>query len=376
MSIKEKVFFPNLDGLRFLCFLSVFFFHSFFTNYTSISSDPVYHFIKKFLVHNGNIGVNFFFVLSGFLITFLLMKEKEQNDEIDVVSFWMRRVLRIWPLYFFCVFFGFQVFPILKSYFGQTPNETAHLISYFTFSNNFDLIRNGLPDASILGVLWSIAIEEQFYLVWPILLAILPVKMYKYLFALVIIVSLVFRVFNNNYIMSEFHTLSCIGDMAVGAFGAYIAHNERWKEKIVAFSKLQIVLIYVSFFTLFLFRGEILQSNPVINVFDRLIIAIFALLIILEQNYAKNSLFKLSKFKTISGLGIVSYGLYCLHAVGILITITLTRLFHINNNLWEVLILETAMSLALTILLSKISYNYFEVIFLRKKNEWAFFTKD
>lgn len=59
---------------------------------------------------------------------------------------------------------------------GQTPNETAHIFYYLTFLNNFDFIKNGLPDSSNLGVLWSIAIEEQFYFIWPIILSFIPIK--------------------------------------------------------------------------------------------------------------------------------------------------------------------------------------------------------
>ena len=77
MVAKKNVYFENLDGLRFLCFLSVFLFHSFTTDLEAISSNPVYHFVKRSLFGNGNLGVNFFFVLSGFLITYLLIEEKK-----------------------------------------------------------------------------------------------------------------------------------------------------------------------------------------------------------------------------------------------------------------------------------------------------------
>ena len=72
MEKTNKVFFPNLDGLRFFCFLSVFFFHSFATKYEYIKQKRALSFYKGFLASNGDLGVNFFFVLSGFLITYLL----------------------------------------------------------------------------------------------------------------------------------------------------------------------------------------------------------------------------------------------------------------------------------------------------------------
>ena len=105
--MNKKIYFENLDGLRFLCFLSVFFFHSFHTEYAYIKNTETYNFIKFSVFGNGNLGVNFFFVLSGFLITFLLIAEKELNGQINLRKFWIRRILRIWPLFYFCVFFGF-----------------------------------------------------------------------------------------------------------------------------------------------------------------------------------------------------------------------------------------------------------------------------
>src|SRR5690349_4366985 len=121
--MTKKIYFENLDGLRFFCFLFVFFFHSFHTEFDYIKSTDFYQHIKKDIFGNGNLGVNFFFVLSGFLITYLLIEEKELNSQIDIKKFWIRRILRIWPLFYLCVIIGFFIFPILKSAFGLQPNE-------------------------------------------------------------------------------------------------------------------------------------------------------------------------------------------------------------------------------------------------------------
>ena len=326
---------------------------------------------------NGNLGVNFFFVLSGFLITYLLIAEKKLNGKINIKKFWIRRLLRIWPLFYFCVFFGFLIFPILKTAFGQIPNETASIGYYLTFTNNFDFISKGLPDASILGVLWSVAVEEQFYLVWPIFLFFLPIKRYWIAFIAVIFFSLLFRLVNPSPILYEHHSLSCIGDMAVGAFGAWLmTESSKFKLKIENLSKLKIILLYITFTICFLFRRELFSGNiPFINVVERIFIATIILFIILEQNFSKNSFFKMSSFKTISKLGKISYGLYCLHFVGILITTTMTQKLKINTELWQVMILETAVALFITILISSISYNFFEKPFLKIKEKFAFITR-
>ena len=370
----NKIYFKNLDGLRFLCFLSVFFYHSFHTDNELIKSSGIYIFFQKDIFGNGNLGVNFFFVLSGFLITYLLIEEKKLNGQIDIKKFWIRRALRIWPLFYVCVGFGFFIFPILKTAFGQIPNETASLFSYLTFINNFDFIDKGLPDASILGVLWSVAIEEQFYLVWPVILYLLPIKKYWIAFTTIITASIIYRYFNQSYLHHEFHTLSCIGDMAIGAFGAWLVlENARFKKNITQLNVSFIILLYFVFILIFLFRDEYYHAS--IAVFERSFIAIVILLIILEQNFSKNSFFKMSSFKKISKLGSISYGLYCLHFIGILVAINIFDMLSINQNLWQVLFLETIIALSITIFISKLSFRYFEKPFLKYKNKFSYIKK-
>lgn len=353
----------------------VFLFHSFETDYLQIKTSTVYHFVKVTLFGNGNIGVNFFFVLSGFLITHLLIKEKELNGKINIPKFWFRRALRIWPLYYFCVAFGFIIFPWLKTMFGQVPNENASPFYYLTFLNNFDFIKKGVPDASILGVLWSIAIEEQFYFIWPILLTIIPMRYYPYFFSCLIMGSLIFRANYDTPMAHEHHTFSCIGDMTIGAFGAFLMQKEKWKSRIAELSKPCIFTIYLLFIMVFFFRKDILCYNHYTRIFERSFIAVIGLLIILEQTFSKNSIFKMSNFKIISNLGTISYGLYCLHFFGILITLILTSKLKLNTSLWEVLILKTFCSFVITVILSKLSYKYFEGIFLQVKNKYSYFSK-
>ena len=374
--MKKRIYFENLDGLRFLCFLSVFFFHSFYTDSSELKTSSVYHFVKVGIFGNGNIGVNFFFVLSGFLITFLLLEEKKLRGQIKLKNFWLRRILRIWPLFYSCVFFGFVIFPKLKLLLRQIPNKTATPFFYLTFLNNFDFLIKGIPDSSILGVLWSVAIEEQFYLIWPIIIFIFPIHKLWIPFSIIVLVNLVFRAYNDTFLIHEHHTISCIGDMTIGAIGAWLINiSENFKKQIETLSKSKIAAIYFIFITLFFFRQELLFSHYGIRIFERMIFAFIILLIILEQTFAHNSFFKMSNFKTISKLGGITYGLYCLHFVGILITISITKKLALNTHLWQVFLLDTSIALLLTIIISKISYTYFESPFLKLKDKYSIITK-
>jgi peptidoglycan/LPS O-acetylase OafA/YrhL len=369
-------YFENLDGLRFFCFLSVFFFHSFHTENPDIKNSPLYHFFKVTLFGNGFLGVNFFFVLSGFLITYLLIKEKRASHQIQIGRFWMRRILRIWPLYFACVFYGFIIFPYTKIYAGAVPNETANHWYYISFISNFDYIHKGLPDSPGLGVLWSVAIEEQFYLAWPVILSFFPLKKFWIPLLSILSFSLVFRAMNDVPVLHEMHTLSCIGDMALGGLGAWlILETPSFKNKIANLPRWSILFIYLAFALVFLFRDEFLLSWYWLRVFERLIISMIMLLIILEQCFAANSFYKMGKFRIATRLGIVTYGLYCLHFIVISLTVGLTKKMGLNAHVWQVVFLETFISLVITIGISLLSYRFFEAPFLRLKEKFSFKAK-
>lgn len=376
-SKKERIFFPNLDGLRFICFLSVFLFHSFSTDNEAIKNAFLYKLIKDYIAGNGNLGVNFFFVLSGFLITYLLIAEKEIFRKIDIKSFYARRALRIWPLFYFCVFFGFVIFPVIKSFFGQPVAETANWPYYLFFLNNIDYIKN-FSDSSVLAILWSIAVEEQFYLVWPLIVYITPAKHYLKVFVAIILASACFRyAVAQDYFVAEYHTFSCISDMTIGGiFATLVRYNQQFKNWVTNLSRFNIGILYVMVLVLVLFRSSIFFINDVTHALEKICISLVFGMVILEQNYSERSFFKMSNFKIVSKLGTYTYGLYCLHMIAILIISVLLKNAGLNKNVYQVIFLEGGLSLLLTITLAYISYTYYESWFLKFKNKFSRITKD
>ncbi|SRR5258705_704840 len=371
---KEKIFFPNLDGLRFFSFLVVYLSHIFHTNYDHIKEESWYKIVKGRIFYDGDLGVSFFFVLSGFLITYLLVKEKEFTGNVHISSFYIRRALRIWPLYYFCVFFGFVIFPLLKTAFGQVPNETANPILCSIFLNNFNQVFNGPPDASVLSVLWSVAIEEQFYLLWPILFYITPPRFYFYIFIIIIIVSIAFRtVYINRQI--DLLTLSVISDMAIGGLGAYLTiSNKKFLQKLKESNRILNLIPYIIVIIFLLYRQE-LFSTYFLTIIKRVIISFFFAWIILEQNFCKNSLFKISGLKTITKLGKYTYGLYCLHTIAILVVISILQKMGLNKHSWQIWLLQLPLGLLLSIVISYFSFTYFESFFLKLKDRFAYIVK-
>jgi peptidoglycan/LPS O-acetylase OafA/YrhL len=370
--VKEKLFFPNLDGLRFISFLGVFLSHSFYSKNDGIENQEWYKVVKGNIFRDGDLGVSFFFVLSGFLITYLLLKENQINSRIDVRRFYLRRVLRIWPLYFFSVFFGFVIFPYFKSLFGQVPLETADPLLCATFLNNFNSIVNGPPDSSVLSVLWSVAIEEQFYLVWPLIFFLLPQRNYYLVFPLVIIASLFYRSFYSDI---ETHTLGVISDMAMGGWAAYLSFtNQKFISRISASPIFLSMVPYLVVFLIMLFNYDLFCTQALI-IWKRIIIGLFFSWIILDQNFNSKCLIPLSRFKLVSSLGKYTYGLYCLHTIALLIVTTLLSKLSWDVYAWQLWVLQLPSALLLSIGLSVLSYRYFESPFLRLKNKYSYIIK-
>jgi peptidoglycan/LPS O-acetylase OafA/YrhL len=320
--------------------------------------------------------------LSGFLITYLLIKEKEFTGRIHVPNFYVRRILRIWPLYYLCVAVGFIGFGILKKMSGDPILENANPWYYIFFAANFDIMHTWpeKPDALLLSVLWSVAVEEQFYLTWPLILSVVPLKRYKYVFPVIMVLCLVFRAFytgdnDKDFAVRYFHTFAVIGDMALGGLFAYlVSYENRFKTFITNMPKAVIGLIYLLTLAFTLLKDEIFVPGiPVM--FERIVIAFLFGMIILEQNYAKNSLFKMSNFKMFSNLGIYTYGLYCLHFLGLYFAIKFMNVLALNGSISWVSFSMVALALIISVIISLMSYHFYEKWFLRLKDKFAFIVK-
>ncbi len=168
---QAQKYFANLDGLRFICIAMVLWHHG----------QPIARGTYA-LADRGFLGVDFFFVLSGFLITTLLLREADKNGSFSIRNFYQRRILRIMPIYFFVV-------TVMALYFWQVKGmEVGRLLPYYyLFLSNF-LIEH-LPTLSIT---WSLSVEEQFYLLFPITLFWLPRRFLPSALIIAIIVNIVF----------------------------------------------------------------------------------------------------------------------------------------------------------------------------------------
>jgi peptidoglycan/LPS O-acetylase OafA/YrhL len=172
-----KKHFHSLEALRFFAFLKVYLLHVPIQGHF-----PIFSYLKS----GGGIGVSFFFVLSGFLITYLLVFEKLQKGRINVKKFLIRRSLRIWPLFYLMVIIVFLLPVEFKEYAGLHMIKGGYDFDWkfsFSFLENYKmLIEDNHPKTSPLSVFWSLCIEEHFYILWVISLFFIPVKhIFKFL---------------------------------------------------------------------------------------------------------------------------------------------------------------------------------------------------
>jgi len=321
---RERVYFYNLDGIRFIAALMVFFSHGVRQVLESASNENYY--IKKTLsvLMNGGVGVTIFFVLSGFLITYLLIFEYHFKDRINLFKFYLRRILRIWPLYYMVLIFSFLIYPSLKLLFNLPGTLNSNIYYHLFFLSNFDVINmhnTGISQTEASQTIsWSVSIEEQFYLFWP-LIFLLPKKIWGLLILTIIVLSFYFRMLHvDEPTIIYYHTLSVIGDLGVGALIAYlISSNDRIRSTFENTTfYFQLLLIIIAILLLF-FTEEISNTNWIRHL-QRDLLSITFGLFIASQAFTKNlSLLTLSKYKYMTNWGKITYGIYLIHPIAILL---------------------------------------------------------
>src|SRR5580765_607971 len=164
----ERFYRPELDVLRFFAFLGVFVFHAAPRTVDFYAAAGVPHWLGNLLISTfgaGAYGVDLFFALSAYLITSLLLRERATKGALDLRGFYLRRILRIWPLYLAFVAFAALAALVIPEQRLPAP----YVIGYCLLAGNWSYVFYGLP-ASFAIPLWTVSIEEQFYLAWPLAL--------------------------------------------------------------------------------------------------------------------------------------------------------------------------------------------------------------
>lgn len=361
-----KDYFYRLDSLRFYAFAIVFVSH--LTYFLRLPQSVIIgHTLARAFLQNGDLGVSFFFVLSGFLITYLLEKERSENGTISFKKFYIRRVLRIWPLYFLTI--GIIILLSIGlphfNFFKLSINNHEVVAFLFFIGNIYRVFYNTAND--VLTILWSIAVEEQFYLVWPILFFVFR-KHILWIFAALVTVSLAFTYhYAANFEAREFYTPCVMIYLMIGSFcGIYAPQFKNFAKQ---HSGLIISTAVITSIGLVYIR-EVTFAIEFPGWFGDLQSIIFSLCfagIIIACAYWEGQSGKITTY-----LGKISYGLYAFHLIALTIVLAvisfLIPAFSIGAGVtFSMFSFIFISALALTIGLSSLSYFFWERPFLRLK---------
>ena len=376
MSNNKSKYLPSIDSLRALAVLAVI----------------IYHVDVNYLP-GGFLGVDLFFVLSGYLISSLIIKEFRKTGTVNLYNFYIRRARRLLPAVYFMITVGLVVMVL----FNEVLLRKSHLDAIFgyIYSSNWWYIFHKLDYFDSFGAqspfkhLWSLAIEEQFYMIFPLLFLLVNGKKkskdgtYKlnknflYVVLGLILVSLIAYILLfdiNNISRIYFGTDTRAFSLLVGVVGAILYPMERLHSKVtpqqnmiysvvslVSIATLITVMIYTSEYNTWLYRGGFL------------LVAILGLIVIISSGKQHTLMSKLLSFKPVVFIGKISYSLYLWHFPILVLTTPVSEIGNPN-------IIFVILRVILTFVLATASYvfvetpirklgfkNYINVIFKKLK---------
>jgi peptidoglycan/LPS O-acetylase OafA/YrhL len=332
---------------------------------------------NKLIFELGSLGVIFFFVLSGFLITFLLLQEKTVTGTIAVKKFYLRRILRIWPLYYLIVLLGFLVLPHI--HFIDNPYLEKFMDQ--NFGTNFLLYLLFLPNLAFsiyaavphIGQTWSIGVEEQFYLIWPLIVKFsrnvirVLLLVIGILITAKVIVLMQYRAYPDNSVLKvlkPFLAMTKMESMAIGGIGAYYLFKANEKIKWL-FNNIILIASLIAIVLLVYLTPDFLQDGMY------LVYSVLFLIVILNVSSNPASVIRLENRLFIM-LGNISYGIYMYHLIVIAFVINMVKHFgiEINDGIGSQLIIYSS-TILLTIGVSWLSYTFFEKWFLSLKHKFT-----
>jgi peptidoglycan/LPS O-acetylase OafA/YrhL len=373
------LYFPNLDILRFIAAFYVLAHHcygyladnyhlpSFMFSGGQKSPDrliPLFQYLQVF-VKNGPFGVDLFFLISGFLITSLLLHEKALNTKIDIKSFYVRRILRIWPLYYFVIVFAYV---FAHQYTGEAFYR-KDIYPHLFFVSNFTMAAAADWGLGKLFMLWSLCIEEQFYLVIPLLLALVRVKRLPYVFIGLILLSIgarivIFKLYQYPWFPLYLHTASRFDTLAIGCLLGYLNYagfkiHYHPAVRLLLSLGLVITLCFCDVFD----YSTLLKAAIGKYLF---IVPLSVLFVDFVQNILPvltNPLWRL-----LNKLGKYSYGIYMYQVFMIVVADSIAGNYFHRSRLAFLLL-----SVVITVGISVISYEVFEKHFLKLKRRFEKF---
>lgn len=369
MEYKEKRI-PEIDGLRGIAILLVIVWH--YLNNQMIYSDSLISVIFKQLTSIFWSGVDLFFVLSGFLIGGILLKNKGRQNYFK--TFYIRRFFRIFPLYYsFLILYTVLLFsiPHLNKILPALFNESLQQLPFYLYFQNFLMESKQSLGSGWQSITWSLAIEEQFYLLLPFLIFITKKKFIYIPLIIILILAPLFRYFYSGNWFSMYLLFQCRMDSLItGVLIALLFENEKLIDK---FKRAE-YLIYSVFALLFCgmlavsFGYQFIPGYLVyswINFF-------YGMLILITVLFKENKLNRFLRNGWLGKIGLVSYGIYLSHLIINYFFIWILEKFgFVTESDFQVVVIAIV-TFILTFIFSYISYSFFEKKLIQTGHKFSY----
>ena len=391
VTTKNKPWWTELDGLRALAFLLVFYSHTTGLFWRADGGrSPLYQALFQIDSHLKNwgwIGVDLFFVLSAFLITSILLGEREKTSKVNLKNFLTRRVLRIWPLYYFYLAVIALSFPILLSEQSKiglpvSAEQHAHwaeqLCAFLVFLGNYSMIKLG-ELVTPLNPLWSLCIEEQFYIIWGLTMTLVKTRRQAISILLGgIALAFAARAFvffgqgaDHTITHLEYYVngLTHMDSILMGALSAFIW--TKWGETLKASKVVPPIFFALALAT----TGGIIAFAPTIESKDpSLIFSMFGVALgwtfFLFATLTYQPVKRFFSLPALTHIGRLTYGLYIFHFLAIYCVLIYSRHFIKTPGQSTSVLLLWGLALPLTYGAARLSWRYLEEPFIKLKSKF------
>jgi peptidoglycan/LPS O-acetylase OafA/YrhL len=341
---RNQKHFKGLDGIRCLSIVAVMYFH-----FTSADG------------RLGILGVDLFFILSGFLITTLLLRERENTGEINLKLFWVRRALRIFPIYYGFILAQLIIFKLITIDQVLVDEFYKNLPAFLTFTNNWFVHLS--PDTKVVFYhAWSLAAEEQFYLFWPLLLVFAgSTKRLISIPAILILMDVLFTYLTKNQVLDLTQNGTAIVTslqpaICLGVIAAILMHHQKSFNVLSKLLNSKVTSILSAVIAIIL----IIYKFP--NLIIHVTLTLFLLSVIFNKDKITSSILN---FRPVIYIGQISYGMYIFHMAAFN-AVSMMLFPSLSSNSYEVVVT----SFIFTILVATASYYLYEKPFMSLKTKF------
>jgi peptidoglycan/LPS O-acetylase OafA/YrhL len=377
--LSSAVHIPALDGLRGLAILSVMWTH--FANNGGMRAGSAADTFLLALLQYGRLGVDLFFVLSGFLITGILMDSKGGPHYFQ--NFYIRRVLRIFPLYYLFLLLWLVILPSVYTWPADAAIPVSPVWAWTYLINIIQSVhgdwRAAPPDASHL---WSLAIEEQFYLLWPVVVFLCSRRALVLVSIALIVISILTRLalgLHGNYIATYFFTVARVDALAVGALLAVACRHPEARRRLTRAAPIVAGIALAVFLVLVWAPIRVSDGHDerlMLYTFSGSAVACLCGVLLLTAINGRPATERLFSHAALRFLGRYSYALYVFHFPIILLIarhfISINDIPIVAGSQVFALLLFAAIAGGTSVAVACLSWHLYEKQFLKLKDRFAY----